>query len=60
MFAGTLIIYLLGAVQGKFVTGLPWSAIFIGWVLPFIVGDTLKLIVAAWVANKIDAKKYMK
>ena len=60
MFAGTLIIYFLGAVQGKFVTGLPWGAIFIGWVLPFIVGDTLKLIVAALVANKIDTKKYMK
>ena len=60
MFAGTLIIYFLGAIQGKFATGLPWSAIFVGWVLPFIIGDTLKLIVAAWVANKVDAKKYMK
>ncbi|MBS3114084.1 biotin transporter BioY [Candidatus Woesearchaeota archaeon] len=60
MFAGTLIIYILGSIQGKFVTGLPWSAIFIGWVLPFIVGDTLKLLLTTWVSNNFDAKKYMK
>ena len=60
MFAGTLIIYIMGSIQGKFVTGLSWSAIFVGWVLPFIVGDTLKLLVAAWISNKIKIKKYMK
>lgn len=60
MFAGTLIIYIMGSIQGKFVTGLPWSAIFVGWVLPFIIGDTLKLLLAAWVSNNFDAKKYMK
>ena len=60
MFAGTLIIYIMGSIQGKFVTGLPWSAIFIGWVLPFIVGDTLKLLLAAWVSNNFVAKKYIK
>lgn len=60
MFAGTLIIYIMGSIQGKFVTGLSWSAIFVGWVLPFIVGDTLKLLVAAWISNKFDIKNYMK
>lgn len=60
MFAGTLVIYLLGSIQGKLVTGLPWSAIFVGWVLPFIVGDTIKLIAAAYIAKKIDIKNYMK
>lgn len=60
MFAGTLIIYIMGSIQGKFVTGLPWSAIFVGWVLPFIIGDTLKLLLAAWISNKFDVKKYMK
>lgn len=60
MFAGTLVIYLLGSVQGKLVTGLPWSAIFVGWVLPFIVGDTIKLILAAYIAKNVDMKKYMK
>lgn len=60
MFAGTLVIYVMGAVQGKFVTGLPWSAVFVGWVLPFIIGDTLKLLAAAWIAKNIDINKYMK
>lgn len=60
MFAGTLIIYIMGSIQGKFVTGLPWSAIFVGWVLPFIIGDTLKLLLAAWISNNFDVKKYMK
>ena len=60
MFAGTLIIYVMGAVQGKLVTGLPWSAVFVGWVLPFIIGDTLKLVLAAWISKSIDMRKYMK
>ena len=60
MFAGTLIIYLLGAIQGKFVTKLPWSAIFVGWVLPFIVGDAIKLILAAYIAKNVYIGKYLK
>ncbi|MBI2647204.1 biotin transporter BioY [Candidatus Woesearchaeota archaeon] len=60
MFAGTLIIYVLGSIQGKLYTGLSWSVIFVGWVLPFIVGDTIKLILAAWIAKNVDIKKYMK
>ena len=60
MFAGTLIIYILGAIQGKFVTGLPWSAIFVGWVLPFIIGDTIKLLLAAWIAKNAEIRRYMK
>ena len=60
MFAGTLVIYLLGSIQGKIVTGLPWSAIFIGWVLPFIIGDTIKLFIAAYIAKNADINKYMK
>lgn len=60
MFAGTLVIYLLGSIQGKLVTGLPWNAVFVGWILPFIVGDTIKLILAAYFAKTIDIKKYMK
>ena len=60
MFAGTLIIYIIGSVQGKLVTGLPWSAIFVGWVLPFIIGDTIKLIIAAYISKSIDINNYMK
>ncbi|MBI2652288.1 biotin transporter BioY [Candidatus Woesearchaeota archaeon] len=60
MFAGTLIIYLLGSIQGKIVTDLPWRAIFVGWVLPFIVGDTIKLLLAAYIAKNVEIDKYMK
>lgn len=60
MFAGTAIIYAMGALQGKLVTGLAWNAIFVGWVLPFILGDTLKIILAAWIAKNTDMKRFMK
>ena len=60
MFAGTAIIYAMGALQGKLVTGLAWNAIFVRWVLPFILGDTLKIILAAWIAKNTDMKRFMK
>ncbi|MBI2135092.1 biotin transporter BioY [Candidatus Woesearchaeota archaeon] len=60
MIAGTAIIYTLGAGWGMVVTGLGFVAIMAGWVLPFIIGDTIKLLVAAYIANKVDVKRYMK
>ena len=60
MIAGTIIIYTLGAGWGMVVTGLGIAAIMIGWVLPFIIGDTIKLLIAAYIANKVDARRYMK
>ena len=60
MFAGTIVIYALGALGGKIVTGLPWSAIFVGWVLPFILGDTIKLFIAAIIAKSIDISRYLR
>jgi len=60
MVAGTIIIYVLGAGWGMVVTGLGIAAILAGWVLPFIVGDTIKLLAAAYISKKIDIKKYMR
>ncbi|MBI2139573.1 biotin transporter BioY [Candidatus Woesearchaeota archaeon] len=60
MYAGTLIIYFLGAIQGKLVTGTPWPGIFIGWILPFIIGDTVKLLIAASIASSVKMGKYLK
>ena len=60
MFVGTIIIYVIGAIQGQFVTKLPWSAIMVGWVLPFIVGDTIKLLLAAWIAKTVGIQQYLK
>jgi biotin transport system substrate-specific component len=60
MLAGTIIIYVLGAAQGMLVTGLGLAAIITGWVLPFIIGDTIKLLISAYIANHVDMKKYIK
>ena len=60
MAAGTIIIYTLGAGWGMAVTGLGLAAIIVGWVLPFIIGDTIKLLIAAYIAKSIDVKKYLK
>lgn len=60
MIAGTIIIYALGAGWGMVVTGLGVMAILGGWVLPFIIGDTIKLLAAAYISKNIDIKKYMR
>lgn len=60
MFTGTLIIYIMGVAQGMIVTHLGLSAIFVGWVLPFIIGDTIKLLLAVWITRSIDINKYLK
>ncbi len=60
MFIGTLIIYIFGAIQGTLVTHLGLSAIFVGWILPFIIGDTIKLLLAVWIAKSIDINKYLR
>ena len=60
MIAGTIIIYVMGAAQGMLVTGLGLAAIITGWVLPFIIGDTIKLLIAAYIAKNVDIKKYMR
>ena len=60
MIAGTLIIYLLGGLQGMLVTGLSVKAIIIGWVAPFIIGDSIKLLLAAYIAKSANLKQYLK
>src|SRR3989338_7427809 len=46
MFAVTLIIYAMGVLQARIVVKptLPWGALFVGWVLHFIIGDSIKLL----------------
>lgn len=60
MVVGTLIIYAMGSIHGKLVTGLPWSAIVVGWVLPFLIGDTIKLLAAAYISTTLDIERYLK
>ena len=57
MLVGTLVIYVFGVVGGIIVTGLPLTQILVGWVLPFIIGDIVKLLVAASITYKVDINK---
>lgn len=59
MLVGTLVIYVFGVVGGLIATELPLSQILVGWVLPFIIGDIIKLAVAAVIAHKFDMKRYI-
>src|SRR3989338_884787 len=61
MFAGTLIIYVMGSLQAKIVLPeLTWQGIFAGWVLPFIIGDTVKLLIAAYLSTGLNLKRYLR
>ena len=61
MVSGTLIIYLLGAGWAMVVLPeLTLAAVLIGWVLPFIIGDTIKLLAAAYIAKTVSLKRYLK
>ncbi len=52
MVAGTLTIYAFGVSWAVLSTGLPLGEILVGWVLPFIAGDAVKMLIAAFVAYK--------
>ena len=61
MVAGTLVIYVLGAGWALVVvSGLTFIAVLTGWVLPFIIGDTIKLLAAAYISKNINIKKYLR
>jgi len=61
MIAGTLVIYVLGAGWALVVvSGLTFIAVLTGWVLPFIIGDTIKLLAAAYISKNIDIKRYLR
>lgn len=46
-------IYLLGAVQLKLVTGMPWGTVMLSGVLPFIPLDVAKCLAAAALARPV-------
>ena len=61
MIAGTIIIYVLGAGWALVVVpGLTFLAVLVGWVLPFIIGDTIKLLIAAYIAKTVNIRRYLK
>lgn len=50
---GVPVVYLLGALQLKLVTGMNWEAVMLTGVLPFIPLDVVKCIGAAFLAGPI-------
>ncbi len=50
---GIPVIYLLGALQLKFVTGMDWQAAVVTGVLPFVPLDVVKCLAAAFLAGPI-------
>lgn len=50
---GIPVIYLLGALQLKFVTGMDWQAAVLTGVLPFVPLDVVKCLAAAFLAGPI-------
>lgn len=54
VFIGIPVIYLLGAVQLKFITGMNWEAAVVTGVLPFIPLDVAKCLAAAFLAGPIQ------
>ncbi|MBI2523063.1 biotin transporter BioY [Candidatus Woesearchaeota archaeon] len=61
MIIGTIIIYVLGAGWALVVVpNLTFLTVMVGWVLPFIIGDTIKLLIAAYIAKTANIKRYLK
>ncbi|MBF0572562.1 MAG: biotin transporter BioY [Desulfamplus sp.] len=48
MFAGSLIVYIAGVPWLKVATGMAWNKVFIVGMYPFVVGDILKIVAAAY------------
>ena len=45
--------YAFGIAGGMIVTGISFDKALVGYALPFIPGDIIKCVVAAWLATKI-------
>lgn len=53
MAGGTLACYAFGTAWFMVVTGLGWRASLSYCVLPFLPGDALKILLAAWLAGRL-------
>jgi biotin transport system substrate-specific component len=51
--AGALIVYVPGLFQLKAVTGLSWGGTFAAGFLPFLIGDTVKVVAAVLVSPRL-------
>lgn len=53
IFSGIFVIYILGIIQLKFVTGINWYAALLQGVIPFLAGDIFKAFAASFLALRL-------
>jgi len=53
MICGTFVLYACGATWLKILTGMTWSKTLAVGMLPFLIGDGLKIVAAAAIARAI-------
>jgi len=53
IFSGIFVIYTLGIIQLKLVTGINWYAALLQGVIPFLAGDIFKAIAASFLAVRL-------
>lgn len=53
LIAGSLIVYAAGVPWLKAVTGMSWSKALAAGMYPFLIGDSLKVIAAGFIAKKL-------
>jgi len=53
MLAGSLVVYGAGVPWLKFVTGMPWDKTLALGLVPFIIGDIIKIAAGTWAAGVI-------
>ena len=53
MLAGTIVLYACGVTWLKTLTGMPWPKTLAVGMLPFLIGDVLKIVAAAAIAKAI-------
>jgi len=53
MLAGSLVVYGAGVPWLKFVTGMPWDKALALGLVPFIIGDIIKIAAGTWAAGVI-------
>lgn len=53
MILGTIVLYAFGVIWLKTVTGMTWYKTLAAGMFPFLIGDGLKIVAAAWIARAL-------
>ena len=53
MILGTIVLYAFGVTWLKTLTSMTWSKTLAAGMFPFLIGDALKIVAAAWIAKAL-------